>query len=230
VEVVLKDRVGYEESLAFVRDISAVKIPGITIRVGGHWAACRDYDALVLAAYPRIAITIMAATLVVLAVAFRSFLVPIKAIVLNTLSVTAAFGALVAVFQWGWGAAWLGLAAPAGAVPLTVPVIVFCLTFGLSMDYEVLILSRVREEFLDCGDHDVSVRRGLGATGALVSGAAAIMAIVFGAFALAGVVIVQMLGFGLAVAVIVDALVVRTLLVPATMKLAGRWNWIPGIR
>jgi RND superfamily putative drug exporter len=156
-------------------------------------------------------------------------LVPVKALLLNALSVSAAFGATVAVFQWGWGCQLLGLKEASGSIPLNIPLIIFCITFGLSMDYEVFILSRVREEYLKTRDNESSVRLGLVATGGLISGAAAVMAAVFGAFALADVVIVKMLGFGLAVAVGVDALVVRAVMVPAAMKLAGKWNWAPGI-
>lgn len=229
VQIVLRDQVGYADSLAFVREIATWNAPGITLEVGGHWSYANDFDAVLLASYPVVFGIVIGVTLLVLFFAFRSFLVPIKALLLNALSVTSAFGATVIVFQWGWGAAWLGLNGPVGSIPLNIPLIVFCVTFGLSMDYEVFILTRVREEYLRDRDGDGSVRRGLVATGGLISGAAAIMAIVFGAFALADVVLVKMLGFGLAVAVVVDALVVRAMMVPAAMKLAGRWNWVPGI-
>ncbi len=230
VQVVLNDRVGYADSLAFVRELGTWDIPDMAIEAGGHWSYSNDFDAVVLAAYPVVFGIVIGVTLLVLFFAFRSFLVPVKALVLNALSVTSAFGATVAVFQWGWGASYLGLNGPAGSIPLNIPLIVFCVTFGLSMDYEIFILSRVREEYLRDRDGDGSVRRGLVATGGLISGAAAIMAVVFGAFAFADVVLVKMLGFGLVVAVAVDALIVRAMMVPAAMKLAGRWNWIPGIK
>lgn len=230
LQIVLRDDVTYSQCLELSRELAERRVPGLTLTVGGHWPACRDFDAVLLKAYPLVFGSVIAATFLVLALAFRSLLVPVKALALNALSVTAAFGALVAVFQWGWGAAWLGLDGPTGAVPLIIPVIVFCLTFGLSMDYEVMILARVREEFIRDPHGDRSVRRGLVATGRIISGAAAIMVVVFGAFALAGVVVVKMFGFGLAVAVAVDALIVRALMVPAAMKLAGRWNWWPGLR
>jgi RND superfamily putative drug exporter len=117
-----------------------------------------------------------------------------------------------------------------GANPLQIPLLIFCITFGLSMDYEVMILSRVREEFLKSRDASHSIREGLAATAGLISGAAAIMVAVFGAFCYADLVLDKMLGLGLAVAVAVDALVVRSILVPAAMRLAGRWNWYPGLK
>lgn len=230
VQIVLHDDATYSATQEYSRWLRERRVPGLTLTVGGHWPGALDFDAVLLRAYPIAFGAVIAATFAVLAFAFRSLLVPVKALVLNALSVSAAFGAMVAVFQWGWGAAWLGLDGPTGAVPLVIPIMVFCLTFGLSMDYEVMILARVREEFLRSPDGDTSVRRGLVATGRIISGAAAIMVVVFGAFALAGVVVVKMFGFGLAVAVAVDALVVRALMVPAAMKLAGRWNWWPGLR
>jgi RND superfamily putative drug exporter len=229
VQVVLKDSVGYEQGKAFVRSLSGLDAGPLTLKVGGHWAFTNDYDAVLLAAYPRAIAAVFLATLLVLLAAFRSYLVPLKALLLNSLSVSAAFGATVWVFQLGHGCRWLGLDGPLGAIPLNIPLLIFCITFGLSMDYEVLILARVREERLRSRRDHEALLRGMAATGALVSGAAAIMAAVFGAFALADVVLVKMLGFGLVVAVLADALVVRAMLVPAFMRLAGAWNWVPGI-
>ena len=229
VQVILKDRTGYRDSLACADDLKALRVPGLDVQVGGHWTYCNDFDNVMLAAYPVVVGMVVVVTLGVLFIAFRSFLVPVKALLLNTLSVTAAFGATVAVFQWGWGASLLGMDEPCGSIPLSIPLIVFCVTFGLSMDYEVFILTRVREEYLRSRDTDASVRRGLVATGGLITGAAAIMVVVFGTFALTDLLLVKMMGFGLTVAVFVDAAVVRALMVPAAMKLAGRWNWLPGI-
>jgi RND superfamily putative drug exporter len=229
VQVVLKDKVGYDQGKDFVRGLARLDAGPLKLKVGGHWAFTNDYDAVLLAAYPRSFAAVFLATLLVLLLAFRSYLVPLKALLLNSLSVTAAFGATVFVFQQGHGCGWLGLDGPLGAIPLNIPLLVFCITFGLSMDYEVLILSRVREERLRRGRDNEALLRGMAATGALVSGAAAIMAVVFGAFSLADVVLVKMLGFGLVVAVLADALVVRAMLVPAFMRLAGAWNWVPGI-
>ncbi|HXC65685.1 MAG TPA: MMPL family transporter, partial [bacterium] len=229
VQVVLKDSVGYEQGKDYVRGLSRLDTGPLTLKVGGHWAFTNDYDAVLRGAYPRAFGVVFLATLLVLLAAFRSYLVPLKALLLNSLSVSAAFGATVWVFQLGHGCRWLGLDGPLGAIPLNIPLLVFCITFGLSMDYEVLILARVREERLRRGRDNEALLRGMAATGGLVSGAAAIMAVVFGAFSLADVVLVKMLGFGLAVAVLADALIVRAMLVPAFMRLAGAWNWVPGI-
>jgi len=229
VQVVLRDNVDYEQGKAYVRGLSSLASGPLRLKVGGHWAFTNDYDAVLLSAYPRVFAVVFLATLLVLLAAFRSYLVPLKALLLNSLSVSAAFGATVWVFQLGHGGRWLGLDGPLGAIPLNIPLLVFCITFGLSMDYEVLILARVREERLRRGRDSEALLRGMAATGALVSGAAAIMAVVFGAFSLADVVLVKMLGFGLVVAVLADALVVRAMLVPAFMRLAGAWNWVPGI-
>ena len=229
MQVVLKDQVGYEAGKAYVRELEKMDARPLKLRVGGHWAFTNDFDRVLLEAYEPVFGIVIVVTLVVLLLAFRSYLVPVKALLLNALSVSAAFGALVAVFQWGWGCHWLGLSEASGSIPLHIPLLVFCITFGLSMDYEVFILARVREEYLKGHDNEASVRAGLIATGGLISGAAAVMVVVFGAFAMADVIVVKMLGFGLAAAVGVDALVVRAVMVPAAMKLAGKWNWVPGI-
>ena len=149
-----------------------------------------------------------------------SVLLPLKAVLMNALSVVASFGALVWVFQDGH----LGLAAARPVEP-TVPVVLFCVLFGLSMDYEVLMLSRMKEVFEQTRDNTHAVALGLEKTAGLITSAAAIMVVVFGAFALAAVVVVRAVGFGMAVAVALDATLVRVLLVPATMRLFGPANW-----
>ena len=159
----------------------------------------------------------------VLFVLLRSIILPLKAVVMNFLSITASFGALVWIFQDGHLVNLLTFE-PAPIDP-TVPTLLFCAVFGLSMDYEVLMLSRMREEFLRSGDNTWAVAEGLEKTGRLVTSAAAIMVIVFGAFALANVVVVKALGVSLALAVALDATLVRCLIVPATMRLFGDWNW-----
>ena len=167
-------------------------------------------------------------SVLVLAMVFRSVLVPLKAAVMNLLSIGAAYGVLVAVFQWGWGVELLGLD---HAMPVSswVPILIFAILFGLSMDYEVFLLSRVRESWLDTGDAHGSVIRGLSDTGRVISSAAAIMVAVFLGFATEVDVVVKMLGLGMATAIFLDATVVRMVLVPATMALMGRWNWwVPG--
>jgi putative drug exporter of the RND superfamily len=149
-----------------------------------------------------------------------SVVLPIKAVVMNCLSVAGSFGALVWVFQEGH----LGIAEPR-PVDHVLPVLLFCVLFGISMDYEVLMLSRIKEAYERTGDNTFAVAEGLEKTAGLITSAAAIMVVVFGAFALARVVLIRAVGFGMALAVALDATLVRILLVPATMRLFGRSNW-----
>ena len=167
---------------------------------------------------------VVGVSMLLLMLVFRSVLVPLKAAVMNLLSIGAAYGVMVAVFQWGWGIGLLGLD---HATPISswIPILIFAILFGLSMDYEVFLLSRVREHWLATGDAEGSVVRGLSDTGRVISSAAAIMVAVFLGFATEIDVIVQMLGVGLAVAVFLDATLIRMVLVPATMTLLGRRNW-----
>jgi len=167
---------------------------------------------------------VVAVSVVLLTVMFRSVVVPLKAAAMNLLSIAAAYGVMTLVFQHGWGLGLLGLD---HTVPVSswVPILMFAVLFGLSMDYEVFLLSAVRQDWLDTGDARGSVVRGLGSTGRVISMAAAIMVAVFLGFATEAAVTVKMLGVGMAVAVALDATVVRMVLVPATMTLLGRWNW-----
>ncbi len=159
---------------------------------------------------------------------FRSVLVPLKAAILNLLSIGAAYGVLVMVFQWGWGKDLIGLESTVPIVSF-VPMFMFAVLFGLSMDYEVFLLSRVREEFVRTGDNDESVIAGLAGTARVITSAALIMIAVFGGFVLSDDPVVKMFGLGLGTAILVDATVVRCVLVPATMKLMGDANWwLPG--
>jgi putative drug exporter of the RND superfamily len=155
---------------------------------------------------------------------FRSIVVPIKAIILNLLSVGAAYGLIVLVFQKGVGADLLGFQ-QVDAIEAWLPLFLFSILFGLSMDYHVFLLSRIRERFDQTGDNTESVAYGLRTTGGLITGAAIIMVAVFAGFAAGNLVMLQQMGFGLAVAVLIDATVVRSVLVPATMKLLGDRNW-----
>ena len=167
---------------------------------------------------------VVSVSFLLLTVVFRSPVVALKAALMNLLSISAAYGVVVAVFSWGWGAGLLGLDHD---VPVSswVPILMFAVAFGLSMDYEVFLLSRVREEWLRTGDARGSVVAGLAATGRLISAAAAIMVAVFLGFATEGDLVLKMMGVGLAAAILVDATVVRMVLVPASMALLGRWNW-----
>ena len=167
---------------------------------------------------------VVALSVVLLTVVFRSIVVAIKAAAMNLMSVAAAYGVMVAAFQWGWGAELLGLP---HAVPVSswVPILMFTILFGLSMDYEVFLLSRIRELWLQSGDAHSSVVDGVASTGRVITSAAAIMVAVFLGFALDADVTIKMMGVGLATAVFVDATVVRMVLVPSTMTLLGQWNW-----
>ena len=166
---------------------------------------------------------IFISTMVLIFIQVRSVIIPIKAIVMNMLSISASFGMLVFVFQWGYGADLLNFTPQ--PIEATNPVIMFCIVFGLSMDYEVLMLSRIHEEWERTGDNTLAVANGLQRTGRLITGAAAIMVVVFGAFGLSSVIILKQIGLGLALAILIDATIVRALVVPATMRLMGEWNW-----
>jgi RND superfamily putative drug exporter len=144
--------------------------------------------------------------------------------------VAATFGLIVLVFQHGVGAGFFGLDGPTSAIFVVVPVLVFAVVFGLSMDYEVFLLSRIKEAYDRTGRNDEATMEGLSATASVITSAAFIMILVFGVFAFARVLVMQLLGFGLAVAVLIDATIIRMVLVPAFMQLAGRWNWWPGVK
>jgi RND superfamily putative drug exporter len=202
---------------------------GMTVTVGGYSAAALDFQHDLLARFPLLVALILGATAIMLAVAFRSVLVPLKAIVMNTLSVSATFGLIVLVFQYGVGARIFGLDGPTSAIFVVVPVLVFAVVFGLSMDYEVFLLSRIKEAYDRTGRNAEATMEGLSATASVITSAALIMILVFGVFAFARVLAMQLLGFGLAVAVLLDATVIRMVLVPAFMQAMGRWNWWPGV-
>lgn len=208
-------------------ELSGVR--GAQMLVGGIPAFNADFRGALTGRFATLASIVILATLLVLGVAFRSVLIPIKAVVLNLLSVGAAFGAMVLVFGDGVGVQLLGHdAAPGGTFPM-IPVLVFCVVFGLSMDYELFLVSRVREaRRAGFGETDAIVE-GVARTGGVITSAAAIMIVVFGAFMFSDVLLIQMLGFALAVAVLIDATVVRMAIGPALLKLAGRWNWWPSV-
>ena len=166
---------------------------------------------------------IFISTMILIYIQVRSVIIPIKAIVMNILSISASFGMLVFVFQWGYGSDFLNFTPQ--PIETTNPVIMFCIVFGLSMDYEVLMLSRIHEEWEVTGDNKQAVANGLQKTGRLITGAAAIMVVVFLAFGLSSVVILKQIGLGLALAIFIDATIVRALVVPSTMRLMGKWNW-----
>jgi RND superfamily putative drug exporter len=183
-----------------------------------------DFSAYLAARLPVFFGAVLALSFILLMLVFRSLLVPLKAVLMNLLSIGSAYGCVVAVFQWGWGAGLLGLGTDAPIDPW-LPVMMFAIVFGLSMDYEVFLLSRVKEEYDRDGDNEAAVADGLAHTARVITAAAAIMVFVFGSFVLDGNRSIKMFGFGLAVAVFLDASVVRMLLVPATMQLLGARNW-----
>jgi putative drug exporter of the RND superfamily len=218
--------VGYnsDEAYDLVREVRE-RHPDVggKVLVGGWAAFDLDLtDSVYEAAPPAIAFVVLA-TYVVLFLLLGSVLLPIKAVVVNFLSISASYGALVWVFQDGHLSGLLDFTP--GPINTTTPIIMFCILFGLSMDYEVMLLSRIREEYGRTGDNRSSVALGIERTGRLITGAALIMATVFFSFGLAEAVVIKAIGLGMGLAVLVDATIVRALLVPATMRLMGRWNW-----
>jgi RND superfamily putative drug exporter len=212
--------------VADLRDPGGALAPpeGTSVLVGGGAADVSDVVGRIAADFPRTALFIVVSTYLVLFVLLRSVVLPAKALVMNTLSIVASFGALVWIFQDGNMSALLGFQ-PVGFVETSQPVILFCVLFGLSMDYEVFLLTRMKEVWDRTGDNREAVARGLERSGRIVTSAALIVVVVAGSFALADIVLIKALGIGMAIAVALDATVVRALLVPATMRLLGRWNW-----
>ncbi|HWD72489.1 MAG TPA: MMPL family transporter, partial [Actinomycetota bacterium] len=197
---------------------------GITVYVGGLTAIFVDFSNVLTSKLPLFIAVVVGLSFILLAIVFRSLLIPLKAAIMNLLSVGAAFGVLVAVFQWGWLGKVFGVTRT-GPVTSFLPVMLFAILFGLSMDYEVFLLTRVHEEYLRTGDNSDGVRIGLAATGQTITAAAAIMIVVFGSFILLGQPIIKEFGLGLATAILVDAVVVRSALVPALMQMLGKANW-----
>src|ERR687897_57118 len=206
-----------------VRAVRGMDAP-FPVAVGGDPAEIVDLRDSVVDRLPLAAAVLVTATFVLLFLMTGSVVVPIKAIVMNVLSLGATLGALVWVFQDGHLSGLLGFDPP-GSLDLLMPVIVFVFAFGLSMDYEVFLLARIREIWEETGDNDRAVAEGLQRSGRIITSAALLIVIVFAGFATGEIVALKQLGIGLALAVVVDATVVRSLLVPATMKLMGRWNW-----
>ncbi len=209
-------------------DVAAITgMPGAVLRVGGVPALEADYDSIVKARLPRVVLGVILASLLALLIGLRSLFAAVKAILLNLLSVGASFGALVLVFQEGHGSKLFGLHGPSGSVYPIVPILSFAIVFGLSMDYEVFLVARVLEERRRGLSERSAVIEGLARTAGLITSAAAIMIAVFTAFIVGSFLVVQMLGFTLAVAVFIDATVVRMVVGPALLQLAGDWNWWP---
>jgi putative drug exporter of the RND superfamily len=220
-----------EESKELVRQIREMGLPeGMSVQVTGTAAEVMDVVDTLYSDAPSALLFIVVAIYVILLVLFRSVVLPAKALLMNTLSILASYGALVFIFQDGNFQSILGFEAT-GTIEASMPVILFCIVFGLSMDYEVFLLTRIKEEYDRTGDNAYSVAKGLERSGRLITSAAIIVVVVGLAFAAADIVIIKALGLGIAISVFLDSTVVRTLLVPATMRLLGKWNWwMPGRR
>lgn len=216
------------ELRGLVRDIPGwVQIEGVSVETGGQAQFLNDFDDGVTDSYAPVILTVLIATGIALFVMLGAPLASFKALMLNLLSVAAGYGMVVFVFQLGYGAELFGVSGPTELIPSSVPVVIFAVLFGLSMDYEIFLVSRMKDIYLSCGDNERSIVEALGDTGSVISSAALIMALVFGAFAFSQIIIVQMVGLGLAVAILVDALIIRGVLGPALMMVAGKWNWWP---
>jgi RND superfamily putative drug exporter len=209
-----------------IRDVTApdaVEGTSTQVHVGGPTAVAIDLADRMAERLPVFMGMIILLSFVLLMVEFRSLFVPFKAALMNLVSIGAAYGVVVAVFQWGWLGGLLDV--KPGPIESFAPMMLFAVLFGLSMDYEVFLLSRVREEYVATGDNNRAVAEGIAATARVITAAASVMVVVFASFLLNDQRVVKMFGFGLAVAILVDATLVRLVLVPATMELAGRANW-----
>jgi putative drug exporter of the RND superfamily len=234
IEILPRQRLTATDAAAMVREFRAADLTAITglagmhLELGGVPAFNVDYENAIKHSLGLVVLLVIGATLLVLSIAFRSALIPLKAVALNLLSVIAAFGAVTLVFQDGYGYQLFGLPHPLdGGFPI-VPVLVFCIVFGLSMDYEVFIVARIADgRRAGLADRDALID-GIAGTGRVITFAAAIMMTVFGGFVFGQFVLVKILGFALGVAVLVDASLIRLGVGPALIQLAGRWNWWPG--
>jgi RND superfamily putative drug exporter len=219
-----------EAAHAAVDEVRTAEAPeGVSFLVGGLSAGQKDFISSLYGKAPYAAAFVLSVTYLILLVSFRSMFIPLKAVIVNILSLTASFGAIVFVFQDGNLSGLLDFT-PLGFVDATLPILMFCTIFGVSMDYEVFLLSRIREAYENGDSNTASVAKGLVATAGIITSAAAIIIVVTGAFAFTGIILTKAVGLGLAVAVFVDATIIRVLLVPATMRILGDWNWWPGGR
>ncbi|MGP8064253.1 MAG: MMPL family transporter [Acidimicrobiales bacterium] len=201
---------------------------GLTVYVGGNTAIFVDFARVLTSKLPLFIGLVVALSFLLLAVVFRSIVIPLTAAAMNLLSIGAAFGVLVAVFQWGWLGSVFQVGGP-GPIEAFLPVMLFAILFGLSMDYEVFLVTRIQEEWLKSGDNRTAVRKGLGATGKTITAAALIMILVFGSFILGGERVIKEFGLGLAAGILMDAVVIRMAIVPSLMFLFGKANWwFPG--
>jgi putative drug exporter of the RND superfamily len=214
------------ETSALVDTLRDDVIPasGLDAKVGGFTAGATDFSTYLGSRMPLLIGVVLALSFLLLMAVFRSILVPLKAVIMNLLSIGAAYGVIVAIFQWGWFSDLIGVAKP-GPIDAWIPMFLFAIVFGLSMDYEVFLLSRIKEEYERTKNNSLAVADGLAATARVITAAALIMFCVFFAFVLGDDRSLKLFGFGLAIAVLIDATIVRMLLVPATMELLGDKNW-----
>ena len=200
---------------------------GVTAYIGGGTAAFSDLARLISDRLPLVIATVLALSFILLMLAFRSLLVPLKAVICNLLAVGAAFGVLTVVFQWGWGLGLIGLTNPYGTVPIAsyVPLLMFAVLFGLSTDYEVFLISQIFQAHGAGEGPSQAVRTGVGTSARVITAAAVIMVTVFASFLLNPDPVIKEFGVGLSIAIILDTTIVRLVIVPATMVLLGEWNW-----
>jgi len=226
--VSLNDQVSWVRELRKEGAVILTGVPGATLRVGGIAALIADYQTIVQQRFISVLELVVGATLLALLAGFRSLFAAVKAIALNLLSVAASFGTLVLVFQEGHGIRIFGVPAGTGSIFPIVPIVAFAIVFGLSMDYEVFLVARVLEA-RRCGLSELdAIPEGVAKTAGLITSAAAIMIVVFAAFTFGHLLVIKMLGFTLAVAVFIDATIVRIVIGPALLRVAGDWNWWPG--
>jgi putative drug exporter of the RND superfamily len=203
---------------------NAVGDSGVKILVGGTTAIFVDFANVLTSKLPLFIGLVVLMSFILLAIVFRSLVIPLTAAVMNILSIGAAFGILVAIFQWGYGGSIVGIN-QTGPVEAFLPVMLFAILFGLSMDYQVFLVTRIHEEYIKCGDNKTAVRNGLAATGKTITAAALIMILVFGSFVFGGQRVIKEFGIGLAGGILVDAVLIRMCIVPSVMMLLGKSNW-----
>jgi RND superfamily putative drug exporter len=226
--VSLRDQVNWVRELRQTGAPALTGVPGATLLVGGIPALNADYETIIRKRFPSVMALVVGGTLLALLCGFRSIFAAFKAIALNLLSVAASFGALVYVFQSGHGSRFLGVPGGTGSVFPLVPIVTFAIVFGLSMDYEVFLVARVLEARRSGLTELEAIPEGMARTSGLITSAAAIMIVVFAAFTFGDFLVVKMIGFTLVVAVLIDATLVRMVIGPALLRLAGDWNWWPG--
>lgn len=209
----------------FIKDLRKITNSNLNIEVGGPASISYDLLEKLYSSTLYIVTCVYFVTFILLCYAFKSLLIPIKAIIMNTISLFASYGILVLIFQYNIASWLVGLKYSPESLLSGIPVILFCIMFSLSMDYEVFLLSRIYEDYLEFGDNEKAIIKGLSETGGVITKASIIMIIVFGAFTQADIILIKMLGAGLAIAILIDATLIRMILVPGFMKLTGKFNW-----